>query len=122
MGDESRRRGVARAAKAISYWTGSPLAAVILTAVAAIWLIIGAVTGHPRVWELAATVGVPFLTLAVLIGVQYTQNHDDLAMQLKMDEIIRVLEGTRERMMNVEDEDRGELERLQTRYRRKDTA
>jgi low affinity Fe/Cu permease len=43
-------------------------------------------------------------------------------MQLKMDEIIRVLEGTRERMMNVEDEDRGELERLQTRYRRKDTA
>ena len=70
----------------------------------------------------AATVGVPFLTLALLIGVQHTQSHDDLAMQLKMDEIIRVLEGTREHMMNVEDEDCGELERLQTHYRSKDTA
>jgi low affinity Fe/Cu permease len=67
-------------------------------------------------------VGVPFLTLIVLIGVQHTQDHDDLAMQLKMDEIIRVLEGTRERMMNVEEEDRRELERLQIRYRRKDSA
>jgi low affinity Fe/Cu permease len=78
-------------------------------------------TDRNRGFARAATVGVPFLTLAVLIGVQHTQSHDDLAMQLKMDELIRVLEGTRERMMNVEEEDRAEL-RLQIRYRRKDSA
>lgn len=122
MGDPDRRRGFARAAKAISYWTGSAAAAAVLVVAAAAWLLAGVATGFPRAWELTATVGVPFLTLAVLIGVQHTQSHDDLAMQLKMDEIIRVLEGTREKMMNVEEEDRGELERLQTRYRRKDTA
>ena len=122
MDDEQRHRGFARVAQAISYWTGSAAGAVVLAVIAGVWLLAGVITGYPRAWELAATVGVPFLSLAVLIGVQHTQTHDDLAMQLKVDEIIRVLDGTREQMMNVEDEDRGELERLQTRYRRKDTA
>ena len=120
--DQTRRKGFGRAARAISHWTGSPVAAVILLVAAVIWLAAGVVTGYPRAWELVATAGVPLLTLAVLIGVQHTQDHDDLAMQLKMDEIIRVLEGTREKMMNVEEEDRRELERLQIRYRRKDSA
>jgi low affinity Fe/Cu permease len=120
--DQPKRRGFARAARAISHWTGSPAAAAVLAVAAVAWFIAGVATGYPRAWELVATVGVPLLTLAVLIGVQHTQDHDDLAMQLKMDEIIRVLGGTRERMMNVEEEDRNELERLQIRYRRKDSA
>ena len=120
--DQPRRGGFARAARSISHWTGSPAAAAILAVAAVAWFAVGVATGYPRAWELTATVGVPLITLAVLIGVQHTQDHDDLAMQLKMDEIIRVLEGTRERMMNVEEEDRTELERLQIRYRRKDSA
>jgi low affinity Fe/Cu permease len=122
MADEPQQPGFARAARAISHWTGSPVAAAILAVAAVAWFVAGVATGYPRAWELVATVGVPLLTLAVLIGVQHTQDHDDLAMQLKMDEIIRVMEGTRDRMMKVEEEDRGELERLQIRYRSKDSA
>ena len=57
--------------------------------VASAWLVLGGLTDYPRWWELLVTAGVPFLTLLMVVLLQHTQNHDDRATQLKLDELIR---------------------------------
>jgi low affinity Fe/Cu permease len=63
------------------------------------------------------TAGIPVLTLGLLIGVQHTQNHDNMAMQLKLDELIRAHERTEDEMIRVEDATPEDLERLEKEFR-----
>ena len=77
---------------------------------------LGAITDFPRWWELLATSGVPFLTLLMLVLIQHTQNHDDRATQLKLDELIRATHSATNRMMTVEDASRADLDRIHDNF------
>jgi low affinity Fe/Cu permease len=120
VNDETVRRATddhprfAVAAKRLVRFTGSGWAVGTTAALVALWLIAGFAADFGRPWELIMTAGVPILTLLLLIVVQHTQNHDNLAMQLKLDELIRALQGSHEEMIRIEDTDAehlGELER-----------
>ncbi len=108
----------ARLAKPLVGWTGSPWAAFTAAGLAAAWFVVGVIADFPRSWELAVTTGVPLVNLGLLILVQHTQNHDNLAMQLKLDEIIRALDTSSNAMIQV-DEEAGtdDLEELQDDFR-----
>ena len=82
-----------------------------------IWLILGAATGFPRWWELVVTIGLPIITLLMVVLLQHTQNHDARATQLKLDELIRVTDGATNRMMTVEDASPTDLDRIQDDFR-----
>ena len=108
-GDTSRFR---RLARLIRSWTGSATAVVIVFGVVAAWLVLGALTSYPRWWELLVTAGVPFVTLLMVVLLQHTQNHDDRATQLKLDELIRASHTATNRMMTVEDASGPHLDRI----------
>ncbi len=84
---------------------------------AAVWLGLGALTHFPRWWELLATAGVPFLTLFMVVIIQHTQNHDDRATHLKLDELIRATGGATNRMMTVEEASAKDLDRIRQDFR-----
>ena len=71
----------------------------------------------PGWWELCATALVPFLTLLMLVMIQHTQNHDDRATQLKLDELIRASTGATNRMMTVEDASPDDLDKIRDDFR-----
>jgi low affinity Fe/Cu permease len=50
--------------------------------------------------------------------IQNTQNRDTQALQLKLDELIRVTKGARNRMLDLEEMDEDHLERLREIYER----
>jgi low affinity Fe/Cu permease len=104
-------------AKTMVGFTGSGWAAGLIGAVVMAWIVAGCLLGFPRGWELAMTAGLPVLTLGLLVVVQHTQNHDNLAMQLKLDELIRAHGGTEDHMMRVEDASRDDLERLEGEFK-----
>ena len=81
-----------------------------------LWVCIGIATGFPRWWELAVTIGLPFLTLGLLALVQHTQNHDSNAIELKLDELISSLDGPSEAMLRVEEASESDLEQLQEHF------
>jgi low affinity Fe/Cu permease len=81
------------------------------------WLGWGAAVGYPRWWELIVTVGVPFITLLLLVFLQHTQQHDNRAIQLKLDELIRASTRASNSMMTVEDASHEDLGRIQTEFR-----
>ena len=118
VADESRGEpGVfRRLTRHITAATGSAGAAAVVVGAAAGWLVLGAITDFPRWWELLATVGVPFLTLLMVVLIQHTQNHDDRATQLKLDELIRATHTATNRMMTVEDANRADLDRIHDNF------
>jgi len=115
----SRQPGpFARAARHITLLTGSPWSVAAVAAGLAAWLVAGWALGFPRSWELVATVGLPVVTLVLLIVVQHTQNHDDRAIQLKLDEVIRALERASNSMIRVDEGSWEDLEHVREHFRR----
>src|SRR3977135_1885282 len=97
--------------------TGSPWAVLVVIAGLGAWLAGGWALGFPRSWELVATVGLPVLTLVLLIVVQHTQNHDDRAIQLKLDEVIRALDPASNSMIRVDEGSWNDLEHVRDHFR-----
>ena len=106
-----------RLAQQLTAFAGSRMAIALVAVTFAVWMGVGVATGFPRSWELVATTGVPFLTLVMLIVIQHTQNHDDRATQLKLDELIRANQQATNRMMTVEDASRDDLEKIREDFR-----
>jgi low affinity Fe/Cu permease len=106
-----------RLARAVTYATGSWWAALGVAVGVLVWIVVGKLVGFRKGWELSATAGVPLLTLLLLIVIQHTQNHNDRAIQLKLDEIIRAVGGASNSMITVDEGDWDELDDLSSRYR-----
>jgi len=107
----------ARGARHLTMLTGSPWSIVAIVVALGAWLAAGWALGFPRGWELGATAGLPVLTLVLLVVVQHTQNHDDRAIQLKLDEVIRALEGASNSMIRVDEGSREDLEHVRDHFR-----
>ena len=116
--DFSRTHGPAlRASHALTDALGSPWAFGLTTALAVVWLGIGFLMEFSRSWELTGTLGIPLLALYALFALQHTQNHNDRAVQLKLDELLRALDHADERLVAIEDVDESGLHDLRATYR-----
>lgn len=107
----------ARTARWLAHAAGSPIAAAILVVGFVVWLVIGYRTDYPRWWELAVTIGLPFVTLGLLIVIQHTQMHGNQALHVKLDEIICAHEGTSDEVLRAEEASAEDL----ANYRRQQT-
>jgi low affinity Fe/Cu permease len=105
----------ARLARWSADFAGSPAAAFVLLALLVGWLVFGAMADWPRWWELVVTVGFPFLTLGLLMLLQHTQTHGNLALHLKLDEIIRTQQGASDELLRAEEASEEDLERYRER-------
>jgi low affinity Fe/Cu permease len=104
-------------AKALARFAGSGWAVATTFVAVLLWVTAGFLVDFSRTWELIMIVGLPVVTLLLLIMLQHTQNHDNLAMQLKLDEIIRAHEETEDDMMRVEDASYEHLEGLERDFK-----
>jgi low affinity Fe/Cu permease len=114
---QSQRGDFSRLARRLTDWTGSGWAAAVVLTTSLAWVAVGFAVNFTRWWELSATVGLPALTLLMLVLVQHTQNHNNRANQLKLDELIRATEGAHNQMMSVEDASREDHNRIQANFR-----
>lgn len=105
-----------RTANRITDLAGSVWTAVLVATLVGVWLTVGFVADHPKWWELIGTCGVPMFTLALVFTLQHTENHNNQALQVKLDEIIRALGETHDEMMGVEDASEGDLDSLQEHF------
>jgi low affinity Fe/Cu permease len=106
-----------RFARTVRGMAGSPRATGVLAGGFAGWLAIGPVVHFSRAWELTATAGAPITGLILLLLIQHTQNRDDRAMQLKLNELIRADDDASDRMIGIEESTAPDLVRLQDEYR-----
>jgi low affinity Fe/Cu permease len=117
---DRQQSNFARRAHAATIAAGSGGAVAGVVVAAFVWLALGLATGFSRPWELGITVGAPFLTLLLVVVVQHTQNHNNRAIQLKLDELILAIEGPHHGMVGIEEGSRTDLEHLQAQFQRGD--
>jgi low affinity Fe/Cu permease len=103
-------------AKRTSAVFGSPVAFIIAMLVIIIWGVTGPLFGFSDTWQLIINTGTTIVTFLVVFLIQNTQNRDAQAIHLKLDELIKGVEGARTSMVDLEDLSDAELERLQKEF------
>lgn len=102
-------------------WTsraaGSPYAFTGAVAVVVLWGLSGPLFGFSDTWQLVINTGTTIVTFLMVFAIQASQNRDSEAIQVKLDELIRSIEGARNSLLDLEELEEGEIERLRRKYR-----
>lgn len=96
--------------------TGSAKTFVFAIIVVLAWAISGPLFNFSNTWQLVINTMTTILTFLMVFLIQNTQNRDTRAIHLKLDELIRTGKG-RNRLINVEDVDDEELEKLHQEFK-----
>lgn len=112
-----RTRSVfARFARWASKAAGHPTAFFLALLVVVVWAVTGPLFRFSDTWQLVINTGTTIVTFITVILVQNTQNRDSIAMQLKLDELIRAQEGAHNALLDLEELTEAELGRIRDRY------
>jgi low affinity Fe/Cu permease len=92
-------------AQRVSNATGTPWAFLIALGVVVIWAVTGPLFGFSDTWQLVINTGTTIVTFLMVFLIQNTQNRDAVALHLKLDELLRAIEGAREdKFMDLEEQ------------------
>ena len=106
------RKLAERTAHAVgSYWA-------FLTAVAivGIWGMTGPAFGYSDTWQLFINTGTTIVTFLMVFLIQNTQNRDARIVSLKLDELLRAVEGARTDMAALDEMTDAELEHVRREF------
>jgi low affinity Fe/Cu permease len=96
---------------------GHHLTFALAVLVIAIWAVTGPIFHFSDTWQLIINTGTTIVTFLMVFLIQNTQNRDSTAMHLKIDEIIRAIDGAQNSVLNLEDLEEKDLESIHKRYR-----
>jgi low affinity Fe/Cu permease len=97
---------------------GSHWSFLLATACCLVWAVTGPLFGYSDTWQLVINTATTVLTFLAVFLIQNTQNGDALAIQLKLDELLRAVTDARTRLVNLEDCSDEELEQLRQEFQR----
>ena len=95
---------------------GSPAAFLVGLGLIVIWAITGPFFGYSDTWQLVVNTATTIVTFLMVFLIQNTQNRDSIAMQIKLDELLRAGKGAETAMADLEDLTEAELEAFQKHY------
>jgi low affinity Fe/Cu permease len=99
-------------ARAISLWTGNPVAFLLAVATVLVWVLTGPLFNYSDTWQLVINTGTTIVTFLMVFLIQNTQNRDTLAIQLKLSELVLAMKGAENKFASIEDLTDEELEAL----------
>lgn len=106
-----------RAAILAAQALGTPWAFGLAVLVVAVWGVSGPLFGFSDTWQLVVNTGTTIVTFLMVFLIQNTQNRDTQATHLKLDELIRAIDGARNRLVDLEECSESELAALQDQFR-----
>ena len=102
---------------------GSPWAFAAALLIVVLWALSGPLFGFSDTWQLVVNTGTTIVTFLIVFLIQNTQNRESRVVHLKLDELLRGVEGARlsfvslDKMTDAElDEVQKEFERLREKY------
>jgi len=105
-----------RFAKWTARATGRPTAFVAAAAIVIVWAVTGPFFHYSDTWQLVINTGTTIVTFLMVFLIQNTQNRDTEAVQVKLDELIRVTEGAHLVLLDLEELDNDQLDKIYEVY------
>lgn len=105
-----------RFARLFGRLSGRPFAFNVAIGVVLVWLISGPIFGFSDTWQLVINTATTIITFLMVFLIQHTQNRDTEAMQVKLDELIRAVEGANNALLDLEEMEEEELTLLRQHY------
>ena len=101
-------------------WTakaaGRPLTFSLAVLVILAWAVSGPLFGFSDTWQLVINTSTTIVTFLMVFLIQNTQNRDAEAIQVKLDELIRLSEGGHNVLLDLEELEDAELDRIRENY------
>jgi low affinity Fe/Cu permease len=105
-------------ASKVSEIIGSPWAFVVALGAIIVWIVSGPFLGFSDTWQLIINTSTTIVTFLTVFLIQHTQNKNDRATQLKLDEILHSLKNARNDFIDLEDISEAELLKLREEYKK----
>ncbi len=99
-------------ASRIAAFAGQPASFIIALALIAIWGVTGPIFNYSDTWQLVINTATTIVTFLMVFLIQNSQNRDAAAIQAKLDELIRAVEGAREEFIGIEHLTDAEVEEI----------
>ena len=93
-----------------TFWT-----AVVLVLA---WAATGPLFGYSDTWQLVINTSTTIITFLMVFIIQNTQNRDNKALHLKLDELIKAVKGARNSMIDLDRLSDKQLSALEAEYKR----
>jgi low affinity Fe/Cu permease len=107
-----------RLARLTAHAMGQPAAFGTALAIIILWAISGPIFGFSDTWQLIINTGTTIITFLMVFIIQNTQNRDAEAMHIKLDELIRAMDQAQNALLNLEELEEDDLERIRADYLR----
>ena len=103
-------------AKWLSNKAAQPVACFAAFFIIFSWGLIGWPLHFNNTWQLIISTLAAVISIAMLFIIQHSQHRHTIAIQLKLDEIIRATKGAHNEMIDIEKLTDGDLAKIQKRY------
>lgn len=81
-----------------------------------IWGVLGPVFGFSDTWQLVINTSTTIITFLMVFLIQNTQNRDTAAIQTKLDELIRAIDGANNALLDLEELDDNAIAKIREPY------
>jgi low affinity Fe/Cu permease len=97
-------------------FAGRPVTFAVAAGAVVLWAVLGPVFRFSDGWQLTINTGTTIITFLMVFLIQNTQNRDSRAMQIKLDELIRVTIGAHNALLDLEELSEEELDTFRKCY------
>lgn len=95
---------------------GQPVAFGTAVVIILLWGVAGPVFNYSDTWQLIINTGTTIVTFLMVFLIQNTQNRDAEAAQIKLDELIRAIDHAHNALLNLEELEEKDLDRIRADY------
>jgi low affinity Fe/Cu permease len=103
-------------ANSLSRWAGHAATFIGAIVVVAAWAVLGPLFGFSDTWQLVINTSTTIITFLMVFLIQNTQNRDTAAIQTKLDELIRAIDGANNALLDLEQLDDKAIGKIREPY------
>jgi low affinity Fe/Cu permease len=111
-----QRSWFTRFTKFTAHAAGRPAAFLTAVLIVVVWGVTGPLFGFSDTWQLVINTSTTIVTFLMVFLIQATQNRDSEAIQVKLDEIIRAIGKAKNEVLDLEELDEEDLDRIKKEY------